>query len=214
MEDANGLMALSKKIWKNNLRVLVELTPEAALKKALLIYNSRPSEYGYSPHFLLFGVTPRLSNPAPNTNFYTREETNNETQSFIKDLANRKKEQINLLRNSVNSVKACQAYVRSLLAENKAFHRIFAKGDWVLRQRKRKHKFEPFYDGPFSIVKCHRGNTYTLMTPGGIIMTNTYNGERLFPAYHRSNQPVRSLWYASNKLLKQDRKRIAKDVGL
>ncbi|KAI0995821.1 hypothetical protein K3495_g12361 [Podosphaera aphanis] len=184
------------------------------IEKALLIYNTRPSENGYSPHFLLFGVAHNLSNPAPTTFFYTREETQDETKAFTKDLASRKKELKDMIRNSVNSVKACQAHVRSLLAENKAFHRVFAKGDWVLRQRERKHKFEPFYDGPFSVIKCHRGNTYTIMTPGGVIMTNKYNGERLFPAYHRQNQPINSLWYASNKLLKQDRLRISKEAGL
>lgn len=210
-EKFNGII---KKIWLDIRRVAVEITPEEALKKALLIYNSRPSEHGYSPHFLLFGVAPKLSNPAPAAVFYTREETDEETRSFVKDLASRRKEQLNLIRSSVNSVKACRAYTRSLLAEKKAFHRVFSKGDWVLRQRERKHKFEPFYDGPFSIIKCNEGNTYTLMTPGGITMLNTYNGERLFPAYHRQNQPVRSLWYANNKLLKQDRIRIAREAGL
>ena len=119
-----------------------------------------------------------------------------------------------MTRNSMNSVKSCQAHVRLLLVEDKVFHRIFAKRDGILSQRKRKHKFESFYDGPFSIVKCHQGNTYTLIAPGGIIISKTYNGERLFPAYHRQNQPVKSFWYASNKLLIQDRQRVAREAGL
>ncbi|KAI6245709.1 hypothetical protein HI914_06011, partial [Erysiphe necator] len=77
-EKFNGII---KKIWLDIRRVAVEITPEEALKKALLIYNSRPSEHGYSPHFLLFGVAPKLSNPAPAAVFYTREETDEETRS-------------------------------------------------------------------------------------------------------------------------------------
>ena len=190
-----------------------QLTPQRALSKALHICNTRPSEYGYSPHFLLFGVSPKLANPTP-TSFYIREETDDETRAFTADLANRRREQHNAIRNSVNGVKTSQSHVRKLLAENKAFSRVFAKGDWVLRQRERKHKLEPFYDGPFSVTKCHPGNTYTIMTPGGIILANKYNGSRLFPAYFRENQPIRSLWYASNRLLKQDRRRIAREAGI
>ncbi|KAI0996644.1 hypothetical protein K3495_g11539 [Podosphaera aphanis] len=209
-ERFNGTI---KKIWTSVWAESVQLTAVGALQKALHIYNTRPSENGYSPHFLLFGVVRKLANPVP-ISFYVREQTEEENQALVSDLANRRKEQINMIRQSINSVKATQSHIRSLLAERKAFTRSFAKGVWVLRQRQRKHKFEPFYDGPFSIIGCHRGNTYTLMTPGGIVMANKYNGSRLFPAYQRENQPIRSLWYASNRLLKQDRDRIAREAGL
>ena len=209
-ERFNGTI---KKVWIALLTQSTHLPPEEALRKVLRIYNTRPSENGYFPHFLLFGVKARLSNPAP-VSFYIREETEEEARASVRDLASRGKEQINMIRDSVNSVKASQAHIRSLLAEKKAFSRTFAKGDWVLSQRERKHKFEPFYDGPFSVIKCHEGNTYTLMTPGGITLKNKYNGARLFPAYHRENQPIKSLWYSSNRLLKQDRDRIAREAGL
>ncbi|RKF83690.1 Pro-Pol polyprotein, partial [Golovinomyces cichoracearum] len=150
-ENFNGVI---KKILSNILMAAVVLTTEEALKKALPIYNTKTFENGYSPHFLLFGVAHNLSNPAPTTFFYTREDTQDETKAFTKNLASREKELKDMIQNSVNSVKACQAHVRSLLAENKAFHRVFAKGDWVLRQREIKHKFEPFYDGPFSVISA------------------------------------------------------------
>ncbi|RKF82740.1 Transposon Tf2-9 polyprotein [Golovinomyces cichoracearum] len=101
-EKLNGVI---KKILSNILMAAVGLTAEEALKKALLIYNTRPSENGYS-QFLLFGVAQNLSNPAPTTFFYTREETQDETKALTKDLASRKKEIKDMIRNSVNSVKA------------------------------------------------------------------------------------------------------------
>ena len=83
-----------------------------------------------------------------------------------------------------------------------------------MRARQRRYKLEPYYDGLYAVVLTHRGNTYTLRTPGGITLQNRYNGDLLFPAYTRENQPVRSLWYASRQLLQQDRERQAATVGL
>ncbi|RKF56755.1 putative tkp3 protein, partial [Erysiphe neolycopersici] len=102
---------------------------EVALQKALHIYNTRPSEHEYSPHYLLFGITPKLAIPS-SSSFYTREETTEETEASIKDLALRKIEKLNMLRNPINSVKTSQSYIRSLLAEQKAHSRSFSKGDW------------------------------------------------------------------------------------
>jgi hypothetical protein len=67
--------------------------------------------------------------------------------------------------------------------------------------RQRKHKHEPYYDGPWAVVGCYSGNTYTLRSPGGIVLDNKYNGLNLFPAYVQNGHPVRSLWYASKQML-------------
>ncbi|KAI0997071.1 hypothetical protein K3495_g11116 [Podosphaera aphanis] len=70
-EKFNGVI---KKIWNSVCSQSKELSAEGALEKALQIYNTRPSQHGYSLHFLLFGVAPRLANPISSV-FYTREET-------------------------------------------------------------------------------------------------------------------------------------------
>lgn len=162
-------------------------------QKSTSYLKHKTFEHEYSPHYLLIGVTPKLD-ISSSSSFYTRDETTEEIEASKNDLALRKIEKLNILRNSINCIKTSQSYIRSLLAEHEAFSRSFSKGDWVLRQRERKHKFEPFYDGPFSITKCHPGNIYTLMTLDGIVMANKYNGACVFPAYHRESQPINSLW--------------------
>jgi len=72
---------------------------------------------------------------------------------------------------------------------------------------------EPFYDGPWVVISSHAGNTYTLASPGGIRLRNKYNGAILFPAYVQDGHPERSLWYASKRMLQQDRARQLADVG-
>ena len=114
----------------------------------------------------------------------------------------------------MNSVKAARSKVREYLQEDKALIRTYAPGDWVLRVRQRKHKFEPYYDGPWSIAACHAGNTYSLISPGGYKMTNHYNGTNLFPAYTRDGHPVNSLWYGSRRMLEHDRRKIRAAVGM
>lgn len=51
-------------------------------------------------------------------------------------------------------MKAVRDRTRVNLQEKKALMRIYTPGDWVLRVRQRKHKFEPFYDGPRAIASC------------------------------------------------------------
>lgn len=88
---------------------------------------------------------------------------------------------------------------------------MYSRGDWVLRERQRRNKSEPFYDGPFLVKEAHHdGNTYILQTPGSQILENKYHGQKLFPAYVRDGQLVRSLWYGSKRLLEMDRARLAK----
>lgn len=83
-----------------------------------------------------------------------------------------------------------------------------------MRTRQRRHKFEPYYDGPWAIAACHANNTYSLISPGGYRLVNRYNGTNLFPAYVRDGHPVQSLWYGSQNMLNQDRKFLRSNVGI
>ena len=204
-EKFNGIL---KSIWVKELRNLPAQDIHISHRKSLQIYNTRPSSNGYSPHFLLYGVAARLSNPIHNAS-YTREQTEGEDNGAVLDLTRRRHEQIQIIRDAVQGSKAIRSTIRQLLAEDKAHTRVFAKGDWVLRQRQRRHKFEPFYDGPYQVISIN-DNNYELATPGGLRLKNKYNGERLFPSYTISSQPVKSLWYGSKSLLEEDRKRLRK----
>lgn len=59
-------------------------------------------------------------------------------------------------------------------------------------------------------------NTYKLRSPGGILFQAgmKYNGTNLFPAYVRDGHPVRCFWYASKRLLNEDRARMNRSVRL
>ena len=182
------------------------------LQDALNIYNRREQETGYSPYFLMFGVAPSFPLDQPPTLApYVREPSPQEEVQFAQELV--ATDAAGHARRESTSMRASRSQIRAYLQEKKAHHRVYGKGDWVLRQRERKHKQEPFYDGPWLVVNCHAGNTYTLASPGGIKLNNRYNGTRLFPAYVRDGHPVRSLWYASKRLLEQDRQRIRESVG-
>lgn len=168
------------------------------------------SPAGYSPYFLLFGTQPPEEEQI--YPMYTREATEQEEADWSEELV--KIHAAPIARNYVNSMRAARAKTREYLQEKKALIRTFAPGDWVLRVRQRRHKFEPYYDGPWAISACHSGNTYSLISPGGYKMINRYNGSNLFPAYSRDGHPVRSLWYGSQRMLNQDRKNLKLAVRL
>jgi hypothetical protein len=136
---------------------------------------------------------------------YTREPTEAEEAAFARDLVSG--QHATSERHYVASLKATRDAVRSRLQEGKALHRIYMVGDWVLKVRNRSTKGEPFYDGPWLVRSVHHGNTYTLASPGGIVLEARYNGALLYPAYVADGHPERSLWYASKTLLEADRRR-------
>lgn len=134
---------------------------------------------------------------------YTRNPSEEEDIAFAKELVQ---------QHDAPLTRSHAAGLRAYTQGKKAQLRIFAPRDWVLRVHQRGHKHEPYYDGPWAIASCHPGNTYTLRSPGGIIFQGgtKYNGTNLFPAYVRDGHPVRSLWYASKRLLEEDRARLDK----
>ncbi|KAI0991450.1 hypothetical protein K3495_g16737, partial [Podosphaera aphanis] len=178
VEQANGVL---KKILAQIILNDRNINLGTALARAVTIYNRRVSPSGYSSYFLLFGTQPpeeELSYPV-----YSREATEEEEQQWAKELV--KSSAAPIARSYVSSIKASRAKVREYLQEKKALMRVYAPGDWVLRVRQRKNKFEPFYNGPWAISQSHSGNTYSLISPGGYKLLNRYNGTNLFPAYTR-----------------------------
>lgn len=80
--------------------------------------------------------------------------------------------------------------MRALLSEHKAQLRIFELGDWVLRQREKKHKREPWADSPHQIARCLPNQVYSLRTINGQLLKNNYHADCLFPAYQLDDQPI------------------------
>ncbi|POS82548.1 hypothetical protein EPUL_005935, partial [Erysiphe pulchra] len=197
VEQANGILKgiLARLILDNR-----DVPLKRSLMQAVTIYNRRISPSGFSPFFLLFGTQPseiEMVYPA-----YSREATDAEEIEWANELA--KLHAAPIARTYVNSLKATRAKTQAYLQESKALLRVYSPGDWVLRVRQRKHKFEPYYDGPWAIAACHANNTYSLISPGGYKLLNRYNGTNLFPAYVRDGHPVQSLWYGSRNMLNQD----------
>jgi len=181
------------------------------LSRTLEIYNHRPSHTGYAPVYLALGREPDIQARVHATHeVYVREPTEQEEMACVKDLVRSSIVQRQQARQAVASGKATRDQLRAYLAEKKARTRVYGKGDWVLKQRQRQHKAEPYYDGPYCIAATHRDGAYTLRTPGGIALRNRYHGQQLFPAYAIDGHPVRSLWYANKRLLEQDRARLAR----
>ncbi|KAI1004357.1 hypothetical protein K3495_g3855 [Podosphaera aphanis] len=207
VEQANGVL---KGILTRIFMEFPQTPLNKALARAVQIYNRRTGPTEYSPYFLLFGTQP----PELQHTYaaYTRDPTPEEDCACADELA--KLHAAPIARSYVASLKAVRAKVRSYLQEKKGLTRVYAPGDWVLRVRQRTNKFEPYYDGPWAIAACHTGNTYSLISPGGFLMANKYNGTNLFPAYVRDGHPVRSLWYGSNRLLESDRSRLRSGAGI
>lgn len=125
------------------------------LSRVVAIYNRRISPTGYSLFFLLFGTqTPEAKVLYPK---YTREATDGEEYDWAYELASSHRAPV--AQSLTNSLKASRAKTREYLQESKALLRTFSSGDWVLRVRQTKQKFEPLYDGPWAIAVCHINNT-------------------------------------------------------
>jgi transposase InsO family protein len=184
----------------------------ATLQHSLYIYNRRPGPHGYSPYYLLYGTGLDLSRPIGPAPLYMREPTAAEEAAFVEDLV--RVGHASAERHYAASLKASRDAMRARLQEDKAFHRIYMVGDWVLRVRRRQSKNEPYYDGPWLIRSIHPGNTYRIGSPGGIQLDGKINGIYLYPAYVADGHPERSLWYANKTLLEQDRRRQLGQVGL
>ena len=179
-----------------------------ALSRAVSIFNRRIFLNGYSLFFLLFGTQPSKEEQAYTE--YVREPTLQEERDWTEELL--RYHAAPIARSYMASMKAIRDKTRAYLQEKKAISRIYAPGNWVLRVRQKKHKFEPYYDGSWAIAACHVNNTYSLISPGAFKLSNCYNGTNLFPAYVREGHSAKSLWYGSKRMLEQDRRNL-KDCG-
>lgn len=195
---------------------LPHCTIDSIISASLLVYRTRPLAHGYSPFFLLYGCNPPGTNGDSSFPIYTGEEPEERENERANILALQWNEENgpNEIRQQVNSVKYMQNAIRSMLHERKAFIKSFDNGDWVLRKRIKKHKLEPWSDGPYQIVQKFRNNVYQLQTIDGQLLKNKYNAEMLFPAYSFELHPIESPWYSSNRLLQTQRQELLDEAGI
>lgn len=217
--QSNGRCERFNGVLKQILYGLVQhypaLTFDILLNVALNIYRHRTLPHGYSPYFLVFGCLPPQSDTAAIHTTYAREPTpDDETEQANFLRYTRERDGLASVRTDINNVKFMQNTVRSLLAEKKAMLREFQLGDWVLRKREKRHKQEPWVDGPHQVTKCFPNKVYSLRTMNGDLLKNNYHADRLFPAYSFEQQPIDSPWYASKKLLQHHRNEITSEADL
>ncbi len=182
------------------------------LQSSLLIYNLRPLDVGVSPFYLAYGVEPEQNRSLEvehEYNAYIREYTEEEEEDLLAVRIQVMRE-LNKRREKLNNKKLHQLQGRSNLHEQKAYLKEFEIGDFVLRVRARKHKLEPYYDGPFVVIRIFENHVYELSTINGFKLKNKVNGDRLFPCQTYEGQPVDSLWYSNRRLLMRDRARQAR----
>ena len=189
------------------------LSRETVLQRALAQYNQAKGIHGHSPYYLLYGTEPSTRfDTSLLTASYVREPTEQEEADCEADLIRRAGAR-NKVRGDLASAKAQAMQIRAKLQERKAMIHTYGTGDWVLRVRAVRNKHEPKFDGPWQIQAMHAGNTYTLAAPSGKPLKTRYSGTLLYPAYVSDGQPIRSLWYGTESLLKADRQRLAAEAA-
>ncbi|KAI0995569.1 hypothetical protein K3495_g12612 [Podosphaera aphanis] len=157
------------------------------LKQFFLSVGDHPdyTKQSYSPYFLAFG-------PTSDEN-YIREPTEEEDKSNATNLVRISHSERDQARQNVRSGKAGRDELCAYFAESKTRHRVHGQVDWMLKQRQREHKHEPYYDGPFCVSEAGPDGSDTLRTPGGVILKNSYHRQQLFPSYVLDGHLVRSL---------------------
>ena len=189
------------------------LPRETVLQRALAQYNQAKGIHGHSPYYLMYGTEPNTRfDTSLLTASYVREPSEQEEADCEADLIRRAGAR-NKVRGDLASAKAQAMQIRAMLQERKAIIHTYGTGDWVLRVRAARNKHEPKFDGPWQVQAMHAGNTYTLAAPSGKPLKTRYNGTLLYPAYVSDGQPIRSLWYGAESLLKADRQRLAAEAA-
>lgn len=169
---------------------------DAIVTIALRLYRERPMSNGQSPYFSTYGCHTPQSTKTDHVQ-YNREANNTEEREYQNLVAiHHGEDGVQSYRHQVNNVAQAKNTIRSILAKSKALYREFAVGDWVIRKRIKKHKFEPAADGPYPIVEALPNNAYKLRTLNGKELKNNYSASLLFPAYTIDGQPVDSPFHS------------------
>jgi hypothetical protein len=98
------------------------------LQSAINIQNRTPKPNGHSLFLLFYGIAPS-DRTSPDA--YTRESTKEEDMAHERKMAHHYKASENCSR--AKRLKTSRNQVRAYLQKKKAFFRIYAPGDWVLR---------------------------------------------------------------------------------
>lgn len=133
------------------------------LDEALFRYNQRPNARGFSPFYLATGCSlyRRTSSPTYTTEPSEDDSIENENARVFE------LKTLQSTRTKLQEEKERRNQHRATIAGNKAYHKNFEVGEYVLRERPAKHKQSPKYDGPFLITKVGPHDTFELTTLGG-----------------------------------------------
>lgn len=159
------------------------------------IVNNTKMMYGYSPREIAFGK--KSHKFADNIAAILRKVLIDGT--FTDHLDREENVHLAMLNHKVlrkardtnydNKVKIREALQRTRLnTENKV---PYTKGDFVYRLRVKKNKFEPTWDGPYTVYAKVGKNTYKLLNEDNTLRKNTYEASKLKPAYSYYGTPLR-----------------------
>ncbi|GMF67283.1 unnamed protein product [[Candida] boidinii] len=159
------------------------------------MFNNARSIYGFSPQFLAFGRQ-YTSNPQVGKQLTLQKFACHETDIFLFDLDsihiasyNRKAaaDRLKITNDKRTHIRdQLQRLGSRFYSQNE-----FQKGEWVLKQRQKRHKHEPTFEGPFLVINKTEKNSYTLQGPNGLTLPGTYHISHLRPAFQYYGSPLR-----------------------
>lgn len=177
--------------------------------RAKNLYNNSPQLHGFSPSFLTFGI--EQWHPESEELAEKRRELQNHVQVHTEQHPDQEIEDravtvfranLQVRRQKANSAKEHRDQTRKTRLDDSALIHHFSPGDWVLRERTRNHKHEPFYDGPWRVMSVNaQKNTYVIKSAAGTERANPVHGTKLIPCLTHEGQPVQELFMHSRQAL-------------
>lgn len=216
VEKANGLL---KKILKGLTNGTMTDWPDF-LEHAVNIYNSTPSIFNRTPLYLAIGKTTPMNEFGERMYQEFQTENNdqrNSEEANATDIDNQmirlyELEMMNKDREINTDLKKRRMTMMNLLKKPFGIPAGYAKGEWVLKKKRKKKKTDPDYDGPYQIVKVNSNDAYTLRNKNGREEKGTYNGDMLRPAYMFEDSPIQAASNWKRSLQEVEKKLLTKIV--
>jgi transposase InsO family protein len=175
-ENFNGLLGriLTKYLMGKPTRLWDEYLLQALFATRIRQHTAT----GMSPFYLLYGIQPRIPSDPDSPTIPTEDRLQKVTHA----------------RARANELLLARAIRAKTVRDSLVTKPTFQPGKWVLVRNESHQKYESRWFGPYLILKSHPLGTYALQEPGGRVLRNLINGNRLVEAH--VDEPT-SLWTSS-----------------